>query len=128
MVLVLLPGEGPRQSAPTTRIDASDALSAAGATVRDVQGFCTREPNACTVGEEVATAIGYRAQAGAKMLYQLLRGALAARESAAPAADVPTSGSGKSAPERASQTTLTPGDLTPAWRGPPAPKDNKHSA
>jgi len=34
----------------------------------------------------------------------------------------------KSAAERPSQSTLTPADLAPAWRGPPARKDGKRAA
>lgn len=128
LVLALLPGDEARQPAPATNVDVSDALSATRATVRDVKGFCTREPDACTVGEQVATAIGYRVLAGGKMLYQLFQGAMAAHDGGAQSADAPTSTAGTSAPEPASQTTLTPADLAPHWRGPAAPKASKHSA
>lgn len=127
LVLVLLP-TGAHQSTPASDIAASDALSAAGATVHDVRGFCSREPNACTVGTQIATAIGYRAQAGAKMLYDLLIEALASREAGSHGTDAAKSNPGRPAMERASQNTLTPADLSPAWRGPPARKDNKPSA
>lgn len=128
LVLVLLPSGGAQQTAPTAKVEASDALSAASAAVHDVKGFCAREPNACRVGAELASVIGYRAKAGAKMLYQLLSEALAPRETGSHPVDAEKSVIGKSAPEPASQTTLTPDDLTPAWRGSPLPKDGKHSA
>ena len=34
--------------------------------------FCERQPDACEVGSQAAVAIGQRAQAGAKMLYEFL--------------------------------------------------------
>ena len=136
LVLILLPsGSGPRGPS-TSDVGASDALSAASATVNDLKGFCTRQPDACTVGSQVATAIGYKAQAGAKMLYDFLTEALAPRETgsfaggAGGAGGAGKSALGKSSLQRASQNTLTPADLNPAWRGPPAPArtDAKHSA
>jgi len=128
LVLVLLP-TGAHRSAPPNDVDAAAALSAASATVHDVRGFCTREPNACTIGSEIAAAMGYRAKAGAEMLYTLLTEALAPQESGSHAGDAAAKAvAGKPALEGSSQNTLTPADLAPAWRGPPARKDNNHSA
>ena len=42
--------------------------------------FCARQPDACTVGSQVATALGYKAQAGAKMLYDFLTEQMAPKE------------------------------------------------
>lgn len=128
LVLVLLP-TGAHQATPTSDVKATAALSAASATVHDVRGFCTREPNACTVGSEIATAIGYRAKAGAKMLYTLLSEALAPTDGGSRAGDAPAKAvTDRPALERVPQNTLTPADLAPAWRGPPVRKDNSHSA
>ena len=118
VVLILLPSGGGNRGPSTDEIGASEAVSAASATVHDLQGFCTREPNACTVGHELATSMGYRAQAGAKMLYDFLTEALANRNTGSLA-------SGKTVPrnspiQQASQNTLTPADLAPAWHGPAA--------
>ena len=78
VVLLLLPiGGGTQQSAATNSVSASQAISAASATVGDLRGFCARQPDACSVGSQVATTLGYRAQAGAKMLYDVLSDALA---------------------------------------------------
>lgn len=134
LVLVLLPtGFGRHDAAPKSEVNASEAISAASATVGDLRGFCGRQPDACTVGSQVATAIGYRAQAGAKMLYDVLSDALAPRETGSLATGTPRrvdakAVSEKSAGVHASQNTLTPADLTPAWRGPPPRKEAKHSA
>src|SRR5208283_5662445 len=124
LVLVLLPSGSVQPNASRTEVGASEALSAASATVGDLRGFCTRQPDACTVGSQVATAIGYKAQAGAKMLYDFLSEALAPRETgslprnAGQHGGVAKTALDKSSPDRASQNTLTPGDLAPAWRGP----------
>ena len=110
LVLLLLPSGGGQHDATTNSVSTSQAISAASATVGDLRGFCARQPDACTVGSQVATTLGYRAQAGARMLYDVLSDALAPQQN-----------------DRASQSTLTPADLAPAWRGPPARKD-KHAA
>jgi hypothetical protein len=134
VVLVLLPSGSAQPNASQTEVGASEALSAASATVGDLRGFCTRQPDACTVGSQVATAIGYKAQAGAKMLYDFLSEALAPRETGSLTNGTPRGGrSAKATPEkspaeRTSQNTLNPADLAPAWRGPASRKDGKPSA
>ncbi len=45
--------------------------------------FCNRQPNACAAGVHLASAIGQRAQAGAKMLYGMVGEKLAKTEGAA---------------------------------------------
>ena len=67
----------------------------------------------------MATAIGYKAQAGAKMLYDVLTEALAPHDTGAIARSNDNGGDAKSA-RRASQSTLTPAEFAPAWRGPSA--------
>jgi hypothetical protein len=113
IVLALLP-TGKTQ--PAIQLGAVEAISAARATVTDVGSFCERQPDACAVGSQAAVAIGQRAQAGAKMLYEYLNEHRAAAD-AAPrgAAD---SGRVPVPPARPSQHTLTTADLAPAWRGP----------
>jgi len=134
VVLVLLPTGAAQRSPSSSEIHASEAISAASATVGDMRGFCQRQPDACTVGSQVATAIGYKAQAGAKMLYEVLSEAMAPREtgtvpSAPPRHPVGTkAASERTAVERTSQSMLTPADLAPSWRGPPPRKDGKHPA
>jgi hypothetical protein len=135
LVLVLLPiGTGQRNS-PTNEVSASEAISAASATVGDLRSFCARQPDACTVGSQVATALGQRAQAGAKMLYDALSETMAPHETGSLASGTPPqkgvtnkTASGRSTIERTSQSTLTATDLAPAWRGPALRKDGKHPA
>jgi hypothetical protein len=134
VVLVLLPSGSAQHATQTSDVGTSGAISAASATVQDMRGFCTRQPDACTVGSQVAVSLGYRAQAGAKMLYDFLTEALAPKETgalphgSAPRGSVAKAEPVKSSPDRASQNTLTPADLAPAWHGPQPPKDAKHAA
>ena len=128
VVLILLPS-GSGQNAPGGDVNTSEAISAASATVQDLRGFCTRQPDACTVGSQVAVAIGYKAQAGAKVLYDFLTEALAPKDTGTVTHGTASrNGPAKvEAAKSSSQNTLTPADLAPAWRG-PQPKDAKHSA
>ena len=80
-------------------------------------------PPPARVGSQFVTTIGYRAQAGAKMLYELLTEALASHDAASPAASEAKPEPAASPLQRASsENTLTPADLAPTWRGPPARK------
>jgi hypothetical protein len=115
VVLVLLPSGG-SQTQPNVHLSAGDAMSAAKATVTDARSFCDRQPEACAIGSQAAVAIGHRAQAGARMLYQYLNEHLGTDDSGAANA-----GTGKAmapAAARAPRDTLAPADLAAAWRGP----------
>lgn len=129
LVLILLPS-GSSQPQPANAIGAVDAISAASATVGDLRQFCTRQPDACTVGSQVATSLGYKAQAGAKMLYDFLTEQMAPKDTGSIAGSgvVRTGKAEARAPVPVSQGTLTPADLAPAWRAPMPRKDAKHSA
>jgi len=131
LVLILLPSGSAERIAPADEVSASAAISAASATVGDLRQFCTRQPDACTVGSHVATELGYKAQASAKMLYEFLTEALAPKETGSLASAGSHSGksaAGQSLADKASQDTLTPADLAPAWHGPAPRKDAKPSA
>ena len=132
IVLILLPSSS-AQHTSATDVDAADAISAASATVRDLRGFCERQPDACSVGTRVAVAMGYKAQADAKMIYDFLTEKLAARDAATSRKTGPRGAvAAKAAPDnsaaKASQNTLTPADVALPWRGPVARKDGKHTA
>jgi hypothetical protein len=106
VVLALLPTFGPKQSAPAAGFGATEAVTAASATFGDMIQFCNRQPEACAAGAQFASAFGQRAEAGAKMLYEIVGEKLAKS-----AADTDTTAS-------LSQNTLTSADLAPVWRGP----------
>jgi hypothetical protein len=116
VVLALLPSFGPKQSAPPVAgFGATEAVTAASATFGDVIGFCNRQPDACAAGAQFASAFGQRAEAGAKMLYEIVGEKLAKADRAA---DATGTTAGRSTGDvKLSQSTLTPADLTPAWRG-----------
>jgi Family of unknown function (DUF5330) len=136
VVLMLLP-TGSSQPQPANAVAATDAISAASATVGDLRQFCTRQPDACTVGSQVATELGYKAQAGAKMLYEFLTDTLATKNTGALGSRFSKGALDRAALEkpamdraafnRASQNTLTTTDLAPAWRGPPPRRDTKRA-
>jgi hypothetical protein len=110
VVLALLPTFSPKQSAPAaTGFGATEAVTAASATFGDMIQFCNRQPEACAAGAQFASAFGQRAEAGAKMLYQIVGEKLARANGSADAADTTAD---------LSQNTLTSADLAPAWRGP----------
>ncbi|PZQ17004.1 MAG: hypothetical protein DI565_06350 [Ancylobacter novellus] len=89
-------------------IDAMAALAAAGATISDVGGFCTRQPGACDVGQQALKIVGERAAAGAQAVQNYLASDSAPAKPAA------------SAPAATSRGTLSAADRKPAWRDPSA--------
>ena len=116
LVLVLLPRDKTPDSDKLPQIGASEAVQAATAAVSDMSQFCKRQPAACEVGGQAATAIGQRAQEGARKLYHIITdkkspdhtGSIggANEADASPAAAAP-------------RDTLTPEDMVAEWRGLP---------
>jgi hypothetical protein len=94
--------------------------------------FCARQPDACTIGSQAAAALGQRAQAGAKMVYDFISERAAPRETGSvttrPARQAASQGGSQAAPAAKSQDTLTAADLVPAWRGPRRESHNKNGA
>jgi hypothetical protein len=72
LVLVLLPRDSTPESEKAPQINASEAISAATAAASDMGQFCKRQPAACEVGGQAATAIGQRAQDGARKVYKII--------------------------------------------------------
>jgi hypothetical protein len=122
IVLALLPTGGSQPKSNETPIRAIEAVSAAGAAMSDMSQFCGRQPEACVVGAQAVSAFGQRAQAGAKMVYEILSEKMAPAEtgSVTPSKAANTGGT------KGSQQTLKPADLEPAWRG-PAPRKEAQS-
>ena len=113
VVCVLLPSGGSQSGAPEQQIDAKQAVTVASAAVSDARGFCERQPDACQVGGSLVVALGHKAEAGARTLYQFISAKLSEPSNSAdkPAAKVvPVSGSGNG--------TLTASDMQPAWHAP----------
>jgi hypothetical protein len=73
LVLVLLPRDHtPEADKAEPQIGATEAISAASAAVSDMSQFCARQPDTCEIGGKAASAIGQRAQDGAKKLYRII--------------------------------------------------------
>ena len=72
LVCVLLPGSGSKSGPELSSVDTLKAMSAAGATVADMRGFCDRQAEACAVGGQVAEVLGHRAQEGAKTIVEFI--------------------------------------------------------
>lgn len=137
LLLLVLPfggtvkGEGPTAQDKAS-IDAMSAVAAAGATISDVTGFCSRQPDACAVGGQALKLVGERAREGASAISDYLsqspeREASKTAESKtaeSKAADpVRTGTAGKAAvavPVSSGRQTLTPADRKPVWRAPGA--------
>jgi len=111
VVCVLLPS-GTKSPSPEANIDTKQAVTLASAAVSDVRGFCDRQPDACAVGGKVAVAIGHKAEAGARTIYDFITATIEKSAPADKTADkaVPAASPG--------QGTLTPTDLAPAWHAP----------
>src|SRR6185312_288016 len=77
VVCVLLSSGSTQPAAPEAQINATEAVTLATAAVVDARGFCDRQPDACAAGGKVATAIGYKAEAGARTLYEFITNKLA---------------------------------------------------
>jgi hypothetical protein len=123
VVCVLLPGSG-ATTPPEVQIDATQAVTLASAAMSDARGFCERQPDACVVGGKVAVAIGHKAEAGARTIYEFISTKLA--EKSAPADVAARDATAKIVPVSATGTiasgvvrgNLTPADLQPAWHAP----------
>jgi hypothetical protein len=124
LVLVLLPREKTPESDKLPQVGASEAVSAATAAVSDMSQFCKRQPAACDVGGQAATAIGQRAQEGARKLYHIITDKTDKKAADKKAPDHTGSIGGAddadgALPEAASRDTLTPDDMVAEWRGQP---------
>jgi len=134
LVLVLLPREKTPQSEKLPQVSVGDAVQAATAAVTDMSQFCKRQPQACEVGGQAATAIGVRAEDGARKIYR----SITDRKPDEKKADDKKPGADKKSPDHtgsigaadnddaaqsdaAPRDTLTPDDLTAQWRLPPTP-------
>jgi hypothetical protein len=110
VVCVLVPS-GSKSTSPDAQIDAVQAVTLASAAVSDVRGFCERQPDACVTGGKVAVALGHKAEAGARTIFDFIT---KVREKSA----VTEKPGGKPASATDGQGTLTPADLAPAWHAP----------
>jgi len=112
-VVCVLLSVASKSPSPDAQIDASQAVTLASAAVADVRGFCERQPDACEAGGKVAVALGHKAEAGARTIFDFIakfREKSASNEKTDGKAALPSSNAGKG--------TLTPSDMAPGWHAP----------
>jgi hypothetical protein len=100
---------------PTDERQQARLYSTAVTTVERVTTFCDRNAQACAAGAELWAIFVKKAEFGARMAIDLVSTSGRQEEDAASLRTQPASVKGKPAP--AARGTLTPADLTPAWRG-----------
>ena len=103
------------------QIGASEAVSAATAAASDIGQFCKRQPAACEVGGQAATAIGQRAQDGARQLYKIITDKKPDHTSSIDTADDAEAVVAAQSPTDA----LTEDDMAIEWRLPRTPLASK---
>lgn len=116
---------------PTDSRQQSDVYGTAQAAVKDVTGFCERNPDACAKGMNIFSMLVQKAQFGAHMLVGFFQeqsaGTSDKTEAFAPAPDPASEGRAPAAdpiswdpfvgPESRTQDTLNPDDLEVDWGG-----------
>jgi hypothetical protein len=122
---------------PTDAQQQSQVFGTAEAAVKDVTGFCDRNPSVCETGKGAFDVFVQKAQFGVAMVMGFVEGAASGTE--APKAGAPDAAAtpadngadtaplakgatlpwlpSDAAPSTLSQNTLTPSDLAPAWAG-----------
>ena len=121
VVCLLLPSTGTKSTSPGAQVDAVQAVTLASAAVSDARGFCDRQPAACKVGGKVAAALGRRAEAGARTLYEFVTGSIGGRSTAGDhrLARADSRAAPKVMPVSAQGAgTLTASDLKAPWHAP----------
>ena len=105
---------------PTSEQDQQKVIGTAGAAVRDLKSFCVRNPDVCDKSASLFETFTQKAKFGAKLVGDFVQEAAngdAAETSDSVAASRATLFGQR--PQRAdAESTLTDGDLQPAWRGP----------
>jgi hypothetical protein len=104
VVIMLIPVDDKSATAQATAgdaIGAFEAASAAQATIKDMSGFCGRNPAACEIGGRIGTTFMLKARTGARLAYQFF--------------DEKLSGTAAASVDHG---TLSASDLAPNWHGP----------
>ena len=124
IVIMLLPT--PDSMKTEGGVGATQAITAASATMSDMKQFCVRQPDACDIGSQALSQFGRKAQASAKWLYEFLGEKLGTDQTATAArGSRDPKDAAKSPDVDLSQNTLTASDASPSWRGPQRQADAK---
>lgn len=101
---------------PTDEQDQRVVYGNAEAAVRDLSGFCSRNPGVCEASKDAAATFSKKAQFGAKMLMDFFQDASVKTD-----VDSDRANRRPSFFRREAQNTLTADDLRPSWS---VPTDN----
>lgn len=118
----------PTDFVPPNVVKTTDAISAAGAAMVDLQSFCVRQKEACVVGQQVIENFGGKAGAGAKFVADQLADQLS--EATRKAEGRPARSESESRQNRANERiddSLNGIDRLIPFH-PPAPRNSNHPA
>lgn len=126
LVILLLPAEDPPAGATNASLEgeglsASSVIGAAQTTINDISGICTRSPDVCEVGGAALDVFVRKAKYGANRVLEMLSDEDTAGEPQLPVPPVERQATAEDANDLktpASQNTLTPKDMEPAWKAP----------
>ena len=105
---------------PTDERQQARVYGTAAAALERATTFCDRNAQTCTAGAEVWAAFVKKAEFAARMAIDLAMSSGKKDEDGAGAHTQPAAAKGKPEPKlqpQAERGTLTPADMTPAWRG-----------
>lgn len=90
VVVLLIPADPTEtpQKDPARSVSTFEAIGAAQSTLRDLEGFCSRNPTACDTGRVALDGFGAKARTGAHWVYRQLDGAGPAKAGATEAPHV----------------------------------------
>lgn len=104
---------------PTDEHQQARLYGAAVATIERATTFCDRNPRTCAVGAEAWATFLRKAEFGARMAFDLVSSRGRSEDEAVAPRAQPAVAKGRAEPKAVpgARGTLTPSDLTPAWRG-----------
>lgn len=119
LIAFFLPASHGEPAADEAQVRPAEAFVAASAAFSDMRQFCSRQPDACSVGSQAAAVVGQKAQAAAKIAYEFLAAQIGTDPSS-PAQG--NAGLWATAAGEKARNTLTEADRALPWRGqPPRP-------
>jgi hypothetical protein len=105
------------QLLPSDERQQQQLIASAVATVERAATFCDRHEKACEAGSELWATFLKKAEFGARMAISVAGAGSRMPDDAAPLPPASVRGAPARVSPTALQGTLTPADLTPAWRG-----------
>ena len=106
---------------PANEQEQRQVYGTAGAAVRDLKTFCSRNPDVCQKSTTMFDTFSQKAQFGAKLVMDFVKEAASDDTTVASDADTPKqrrSLFGRRSQDADSRDTLTASDMEPAWQDP----------